>query len=166
MVYLPTHAERQEIFGIHTADCVSASPISSTSTASPSSPRGYTGADIKEVVQLGLKLAFHAGAELSNDHLIAAIPENPAAVEDRPRIGHRSHQVARTVTPSRLATVTPTSQPLNPGEPATQAACDRLIPSYCEKLGPLVNLVRQAVRNCCISQPGARLHSSSHALDA
>jgi hypothetical protein len=26
-------------------------------------------------VQLGLKLAFHAGAELANDHLLAAIPE-------------------------------------------------------------------------------------------
>ncbi len=36
---------------------------------------GYTGADIKEVAQLGLKLAFHAGAELANDHLLAAIPE-------------------------------------------------------------------------------------------
>jgi SpoVK/Ycf46/Vps4 family AAA+-type ATPase len=36
---------------------------------------GYTGADIKEVVQLGLKLAFHAGQELIIDHLLAAIPE-------------------------------------------------------------------------------------------
>ena len=26
-------------------------------------------------MQLGLKLAFHAGAELGNGHLIAAIPE-------------------------------------------------------------------------------------------
>jgi SpoVK/Ycf46/Vps4 family AAA+-type ATPase len=36
---------------------------------------GYTGADIKEVVQLGLKLAFHADEELTTDHLLAAIPE-------------------------------------------------------------------------------------------
>ncbi len=53
---------------------------------------GYTGADIKEVVQMGLKLAFHAAEDLSNDHLLAAIPEirplsktDPEAVTDMTR---------------------------------------------------------------------------------
>ena len=36
---------------------------------------GYTGADIKEVVQMGLKMAFQAGEELGNDQLLSAIPE-------------------------------------------------------------------------------------------
>ena len=73
-VYLPTHAERQEIFGIHLR-------LRKRETeqfdvdALARKTEGYTGADIKEVVQLGLKLAFHAGAELANDHLLAAIPE-------------------------------------------------------------------------------------------
>ena len=73
-VYLPTHAERQEIFGIHLRlrkrepDQFNLDDLAKRS-------EGYTGADIKEVVQLGLKLAFHAGVELGNDHLIAAIPE-------------------------------------------------------------------------------------------
>ena len=73
-VYLPTHAERQDIFGIHLrlrkreVDQFDMDDLAKQS-------EGYTGADIKEVVQLGLKLAFHASVELGNDHLIAAIPE-------------------------------------------------------------------------------------------
>lgn len=73
-VYLPTHAERQEIFGIHLKlrgrdrQQFDLDQLAKQTEA-------YTGADIKEVVQMGLKLAFHAGAELANDHLLAAIPE-------------------------------------------------------------------------------------------
>ena len=73
-VYLPTHAERQEIFGIHLR-LRKREPDQFNLDDLAKQSEGYTGADIKEVVQLGLKLAFQEGAELSNDHLIAAIPE-------------------------------------------------------------------------------------------
>ena len=73
-VYLPTHAERQEIFGIHLR-LRKREPEQFDLDALAKKTEGYTGADIKEVVQLGLKLAFHAGAELGNDHLLAAVPE-------------------------------------------------------------------------------------------
>ena len=45
---------------------------------------GYTGADIKEVVQMGLKLAFHAEEELAIEHLRAAIPEIRPLVKTDP----------------------------------------------------------------------------------
>jgi AAA+ superfamily predicted ATPase len=73
-VYLPTHAERQEIFGIHLR-LRKREPEQFDLDALARKTEGYTGADIKEVVQLGLKLAFHAGAGADNDHLLAAIPE-------------------------------------------------------------------------------------------
>jgi SpoVK/Ycf46/Vps4 family AAA+-type ATPase len=73
-VYLPTHAERQDIFGIHLR-LRKREPEQFDLDGLARKTEGYTGADIKEVVQLSLKLAFHAGAELGSDHLIAAIPE-------------------------------------------------------------------------------------------
>ena len=73
-VHLPTHAERQEIFGIHLR-LRKREPEQFDLEALARKTEGYTGADIKEVVQLALKLAFQASAELANDHLLAAIPE-------------------------------------------------------------------------------------------
>jgi SpoVK/Ycf46/Vps4 family AAA+-type ATPase len=73
-VYLPTHPERQEIFGIHLKLRHRESSQFDLDQLARQS-EGYTGADIKEVVQLGLKLAFHAGQELTIDYLVAAIPE-------------------------------------------------------------------------------------------
>ena len=73
-VYLPTHAERQEIFGIHLR-LRKREPEQFDLDALARKTEGYTGADIKEVVQLALKLAFHADAELGNDQLLAAVPE-------------------------------------------------------------------------------------------
>jgi hypothetical protein len=73
-VYLPTHAERQEIFGIHlTLRGRDRQQFDLDQLAKQT--EAYTGADIKEVVQMGLKLAFHAGEQLTVDHLLAAIPE-------------------------------------------------------------------------------------------
>ncbi len=71
---MPTHGEGREIFGIHLR-LRNRQPDQFELDALSRKTEGYTGADIKEVVQLGLKLAFHAGAELANDHLLAAIPE-------------------------------------------------------------------------------------------
>ncbi len=73
-VYLPTHAERQEIFSIHLR-LRKREPEQFDLDSLARKTEGYTGADIKEVVQLGLKLAFQAGTELASDHLLAAIPE-------------------------------------------------------------------------------------------
>jgi ATP-dependent 26S proteasome regulatory subunit len=73
-VYLPTHAERQDIFHIHLT-LRHRDPEQFDLDQLAKQSEGYTGADIKEVVQLGLKLAFHAGQELTIDHLLAAIPE-------------------------------------------------------------------------------------------
>ena len=73
-VYLPTHAERQAIFGIH-LQLRKREPDEFDLDALARKTEGYTGADIKEVVQLGLKLAFQAGDELNDDQLRAAIPE-------------------------------------------------------------------------------------------
>ncbi len=56
-VYLPTHAERQDIFGIHLR-LRKREPEQFDLDALARKTEGYTGADIKEVVQLGLKLAF------------------------------------------------------------------------------------------------------------
>ena len=73
-VHLPTHVERQEIFGIH-LKLRQRDPETFEIEQLARQTEGYTGADIKEVIQLGLKLAFHAGEELTTNHLLAAIPE-------------------------------------------------------------------------------------------
>lgn len=73
-IYLPTHAERQEIFGI-LLGLRGRRPGDFDLDQLARQSEGYTGADVKEVVQMGLKLTFHTGEELSNDHLLAAIPE-------------------------------------------------------------------------------------------
>ncbi len=73
-VYLPTHAERQEIFSIHLR-LRHRNPEQFDLDALARESEGYTGADIKEVVQLALKLAFHAGDELTTSQLLQALPE-------------------------------------------------------------------------------------------
>ena len=48
---------------------------------------GYTGADVREVVLMGLKLAFHAGVELTTERLLAAVPEvRPLSQTDPERV--------------------------------------------------------------------------------
>jgi len=48
---------------------------------------GYNGADIEQVVLTALKLAFHAGDELSAKHLLASIPEvRPLSQTDPERV--------------------------------------------------------------------------------
>jgi hypothetical protein len=75
------------------------------------------------VVQLGLKLAFHAGQELTIDHLLAAIPEiRPLSKTDPESVTAMTKWL--DITPSRPATATRTS-PVNGS--ARKRACDRLI---------------------------------------
>ncbi len=62
---------------------------------------GYTGADVKEVVTLGLKLAFHAGQELSIEHLLEAAPEiRPLSQTDPERVAAMTDWLDRHAKPA------------------------------------------------------------------
>jgi len=71
---LPDLVERAEIFKIHIENVNrNASDFDIQSLASATV--GYTGADIEQIVKLGLKLAFFDEKELSHEYLIKAIDE-------------------------------------------------------------------------------------------
>jgi ATP-dependent 26S proteasome regulatory subunit len=113
-VYLPTHAERQEIFGIHLKlrgrdrQQFDLDQLAKQTEA-------YTGADIKEVVQMGLKLAFHAGEQLTVDHLLAAIPEiRPLSKTDPEAVTEMTHWLDSHTKPAGNGQ--PATTPLN-GQP-------------------------------------------------
>ena len=82
-VYLPTHTERQEIFGIHLR-LRKREPDQFDLDDLAKQSEGYTGADIKEVVQLGLKLAFPRRRRTRQRSPHCRHPRDTAAVEDRP----------------------------------------------------------------------------------
>jgi SpoVK/Ycf46/Vps4 family AAA+-type ATPase len=90
-VYLPTRAERQEILGIHLR-LRKREPGQFDLDQLGKQTEDYTGADLKEVVQMALKPAFHGGAQLSNDHLLAAIPEiRPLSKTDPEAVTEMTH---------------------------------------------------------------------------
>jgi SpoVK/Ycf46/Vps4 family AAA+-type ATPase len=91
-VYLPTHAERQEIFGIY-LQLRKREPEEFDLDALARKTEGYTGADIKEVVQLGLKLAFQAGGEWPR-HVTAG--QSRRAGTQAARDGVESHPLSRS----------------------------------------------------------------------
>ena len=85
-IYLPTHDERLDILRIHlqlknrNADGFDLDGLAGAT-------EGYTGADIREVVLTGLKIAFHAGQELNTEHLLEAVPEiRPLSKTDPERV--------------------------------------------------------------------------------
>jgi ATP-dependent 26S proteasome regulatory subunit len=81
-VHLPTHDERREIFAIHLR-LRKRDPEQFDLDQLAGDSEGYTGADIREVVQLALKMAFQAGEQLTTDHLTRALPEiRPLAKTD------------------------------------------------------------------------------------
>lgn len=71
---LPTENERQEIFKIHLTKRGRNPNDFSVSTLAQKT-NGYTGADIEQIVKLGLKLAFFEEEELRTQHLERSIPE-------------------------------------------------------------------------------------------
>ncbi len=73
-VYLPTPEEREEILQIHLG-LRKRDPATFDLDALATATDSYTGADIEQVVITGLKLAFHAGTELTTEHLLQAVPE-------------------------------------------------------------------------------------------
>ncbi len=112
-VYLSTHTERQEIFGIHLR-LRDREPDEFDLDYLARQSEGFTGADIKEVVQLGLKLAFQAGAEFGHDHLIAAIPEiRPLSKTDPESVTEVTKWLDSHTKPAGNGH--PTPQPLNGG---------------------------------------------------
>lgn len=82
-IYPPSHAEREAIIGIH-LKLRGRSPDSFDLEALAQRSEGYTGADLKEVVQMALKRAYAQGQALTTDHLLAAIPEVRPLVKTDP----------------------------------------------------------------------------------
>jgi len=71
---LPEENERAEIFGIHIGKRgrdINAFDVHALAKKT----KGYTGADIEQIVKLGLKMAFASGDELGTNHLKSAIEE-------------------------------------------------------------------------------------------
>jgi ATP-dependent 26S proteasome regulatory subunit len=71
---LPTITERQEIFCIHLSKR-GREPKSFDLEAMAKATDGYTGADIEQIIKLGLKMAFAEGGQLEQKHLDRAVPE-------------------------------------------------------------------------------------------
>ena len=71
---LPGTDERKEIFYIHLAKR-GRNPGDFNMTELSQATEGYTGADIEQVVKLGLKIAFSRGSQLTQSHIQEAIPE-------------------------------------------------------------------------------------------
>jgi SpoVK/Ycf46/Vps4 family AAA+-type ATPase len=116
-VYLPTHAERQEILGIH-LKLRKREPQQFDLDSLAKQTEGYTGADLKEVVQMALKLAFHGGQQLVNDHLLAAIPEiRPLSKTDPEAVTEMTHWLDGHTKPAGNGQ--PTATPLN-GQPRSR----------------------------------------------
>ena len=85
-IYLPTTAERMEIFSIH-LKLKSRKPEDFKLADLANATEAYTGADIREVVLTGLKMAFHAREQLNTEHLLAAVPEiRPLSKTDPERV--------------------------------------------------------------------------------
>ncbi|MCP4594336.1 MAG: hypothetical protein GY842_26705 [bacterium] len=94
-IYLPDQDERAEILRIHLG-LKDRDPDQFDLDAVAEAAEGYTGADIKEVVLMGLKLAFHAGKELANEHLLQAIPEiRPLSRTDPERVAAMTEWLGR-----------------------------------------------------------------------
>lgn len=103
-VYLPTEIERQEIFPIHLRKR-KRDPDQFDLPALAQITDGYTGADIEQVVITGLKLAFHAGSELTTEHLLAAVPDvRPLSQTDPERVAAITEWLERHTCPAGTRT--------------------------------------------------------------
>lgn len=71
---LPSEDEREEIFYIHLSKRGKKSSVFNLNGLAKET-EGYTGADIEQVIKLGLKIAFAMGEQLIESHLNKAISE-------------------------------------------------------------------------------------------
>jgi SpoVK/Ycf46/Vps4 family AAA+-type ATPase len=102
-IYLPTHDERMDILRIHLglkgrdADGFDLDGLGGAT-------EGYTGADIREVMLTGLKIAFHAGQNLATEHLLEAVPEiRPLSKTDPERVAAMTQWLDRHTKPASAA---------------------------------------------------------------
>ncbi len=99
-IYLPTAEERAEIFRIH-LQLKDRDPDAFDLDKSAAATEGYTGADVREVTVMGLKLAFHAGQKLRTEHLLAAFPEiRPLSQTDPERVAAMTEWLQRHAKPA------------------------------------------------------------------
>ena len=64
---------------------------------------GYTGADLREVIITGLKIAFHAEAKLRTEHLLQAVPEiRPLSKTDPEWVAAMTGWLERHTTPASV----------------------------------------------------------------
>ncbi len=99
-IHLPTAEERAEIFRIHLR-LKGRDPEEFGLNQLADATEGYTGADIREVVTMGLKLAFHAEAEVSTEHLLQAVPEiRPLSQTDPERVAAMTEWLDRHTKPA------------------------------------------------------------------
>jgi ATP-dependent 26S proteasome regulatory subunit len=99
-IYLPTHEERAEIFRIHLG-LKNRDPGGFDLDALAGTTDGYTGADVREVVLMGLKLAFHARKDLATEHLLQAVPEiRPLSRTDPERVAAMTEWLDRHTKPA------------------------------------------------------------------
>ena len=99
-IYLPIEDERREICRIHLIKR-NRDPEAFDLEALAGATDGYTGADIEQVVITGLKLAFHAGDELTSEHLLKAIPEvRPLSQTDPERVAAMTEWLEQHTKPA------------------------------------------------------------------
>ena len=99
-IYLPNEQERTQIFAIHLR-LKKRDPESFDVEALAGATEGYTGADVEQVVITGLKLAFHAGDELTSGYLLKAIPEvRPLSQTDPERVAAMTEWLEQHTKPA------------------------------------------------------------------
>jgi SpoVK/Ycf46/Vps4 family AAA+-type ATPase len=99
-IHLPTAEERAEIFRIHLG-LKGRDPGEFDLSQLADATEDYTGADVREVVLMGLKLAFHTGQDLSIDHLLEAVPEiRPLSQTDPERVAAMTEWLDRHAKPA------------------------------------------------------------------
>jgi len=99
-IHLPTAEERAEIFRIHLG-LRDRDPEEFDLGQLADATEGYTGADVREVVLMGLKLAFHTKGELGTEHLLDAVPEiRPLSQTDPERVTAMTEWLDRHTKPA------------------------------------------------------------------
>ena len=99
-IYLPTPPERVEILRIHLG-LKHRDPDLFDLNALAQATDGYTGADLREVVLMGLKIAFQVGKDLTTGHLLQAVPEiRPLSQTDPERIAAMTAWLDRHTQPA------------------------------------------------------------------